>query len=76
MKITEMQDKLEGLQNRLSTIYETTNAISASLDYQIIRADQVGFAMSGVLENMDRAVREIGDLIEETIKMRAVVESL
>lgn len=76
MKITEMQDKLEKVQNRLSAIYETTNAVSASLEYQILRADQVGFAMSGIMENIDIAVREIGDLVEETIKVRSVVESL
>ena len=76
MKVTEMQGRLEQVQNRLSTIYETTNAISASLDYQILRAEQIGFAMAGVLENINTTVREVGDLIEEAIKMRGVVESL
>lgn len=76
MKITEMQDRLEQVQNRLGTIYETTNAVSASLGYQILRADQVGFAMSGILENIDIAVREVGDLVEETIKVRSVIEGL
>lgn len=76
MKLTEIQDRLEEIQNRLSTIYETTNAISASLDYEILTADQIGFAMAGVLENIDTTVREVGTLVEETIRMRKVVGSL
>lgn len=76
MKITEMQDRLEGIQNRLCAVYETTNAISASLECQILRADQIGFAMSGVMDSIDKAAREVGELVEETIKIGKVVESL
>lgn len=76
MKISEMQNKLETLQNKLYVIYETTNAVAASLDQEILKADQVGFAMSGITDSIDSVIDDIGLLVEESIKMREVVENL
>lgn len=76
MKIAELWDKLEDIQNKLCVIYETTNAVGASLDQQILKADQVGFAISGITDNVGSVIKEVESLVEETMKMKKVIESL
>lgn len=76
MKIAELWDKLEDIQNKLYVIYETTNAIGASLDQQILKADQVGFAISGITDNVGSVIKEVENFVEETMKIKKVIESL
>lgn len=76
MKITEMQDRLEDLQNNLSIVSETANAIEASLSEGILTVDNVRWALIGVIRGIDKAVADSGNLIESMIKIRSAVEAL
>lgn len=76
MKISEMWDKLEDIQNKLLVIYETTNAVGSSLDQQILRADQVGFAISGITDNIGAVIKEVDTLVSETMKLKSIIENL
>lgn len=76
MRISELWDKLEDVQNKLLVIYETTNAVGSSLDQQILRADQVGFAISGITDNIGSVITEVENLVDEAIRLKKVIESL
>lgn len=76
MKISEMQDELQELQNDLSIILETVNAVESSLLENVLKPAQVGWALTGAVRSLEKAVNDTETLINETIKMRAVVEKL
>lgn len=76
MKLSEMQSQLENLQNDLSIISETTTAIESSLDEGILTAGQLGWALIGVIRNIEKAVDDSGKLVEALIKIRSAVEGL
>lgn len=76
MKITELQDRLETLQLKLSIIHETSNAIEICLENNGLRADQLEFVMLGITESIKKAANEVEKLVNETIKMRATIDRL
>lgn len=76
MKITEMQDHLEDLQNNLSIVSETANAIEASLSEGILTVDNVRWALIGVIRDINKAVSDSEKLVDAVIKIRSAVEGL
>lgn len=76
MKITEMQDRLEDLQNNLSIVSETANAIEASLSEGILTVDNVRWALIGVIRDINNAVADSEKLVDAMIKIRSAVEGL
>ena len=76
MKITEMQDRLEDLQNELLIISETTTAIETSLNEGNLDSSQIKWAFLGVVRNIDESAKEAGNLVKEFAEMRSVIESL
>ncbi len=76
MKISEMQDKLQELQNDLSIISETVNAVESSLTEGVLKPGQVGWALIGAVRSLENAVDDTEALINETIQMQAVLEKL
>lgn len=76
MKLSEMQSQLENLQNDLSIISETTTAIETSLDEGVLTSGQLGWALIGVIRNIEKAVDDSGKLVEAMIKIRSTVEGL
>lgn len=76
MKITEVQDHLEDLQNNLSIVSETANAIEASLSEGILTVDNVRWALIGVIRDINKAVSDSEKLVDAMIKIRSAVEGL
>ncbi len=76
MKITEMQDRLEELQNELLIIYETATAIETSLNEGNLTSSQIGWALIGVIRSIDKSVKDVESLVEEVLEKRKVIENL
>ncbi len=76
MKISEMQDRLEELQNDLLIIYETATTIETSMNTGTLSYSQVGWAFLGVIRNIDKSVKDVESLLNEVSEKRSVIESL
>ena len=76
MKITEMQDRLEELQNELLIILETATAIETSLNEGSLTSSQIGWALIGVIRSIDKSVKDVESLVEEVLKKGKVIENL
>lgn len=76
LKITEMQDRLEDLQNELLIIYETATAIETSLNEGNLTSSQIGWALIGVIRSIDKSVKDVESLVEEVLEKRKVIENL
>ncbi len=76
MKISEMQDRLEELQNDLLIIYETATTIEISINEGGLTSSQIGWALNGVTRNIDKSVKDVGSLLNEVSEKRSVIESL
>lgn len=76
MKIYEMQERLEELQGELSIISETANAIESSLNEGILRADQIGWALIGIIRNIDKSIKDVEMLIDGSLEARKTLEKL
>lgn len=76
MKLTEMQTELENLQVKLHVAYETLLAVNSSLNFGILRAEQVEFVMSSVENELQTAIKDADVIIEEVIKTRKVLEKI
>ncbi len=76
MKITEMQDRLEELENELLIILETATAIETSLNEGNLTSSQVGWALIGVIRSIDKSVKDVESLVEEVLEKRKVIENL
>lgn len=76
MKISEMQDELQNLQNDLSIVLETVNAVQSSLLENILKPDQVGWALTGAVRSLEKAVNDTETLISETIRLQSVLNQL
>ena len=76
MKITEMQDRLEELQNELLIISETATAIETSLNEGNLTSSQIGWALIGVIRSIDKSVKDVESLVEEVLEKRKVIENL
>lgn len=76
MKISEMQDRLEDLQNELLIISETATAIETSLNEGNLTSSQIGWAFLGVVRSIDKSVKDVENLVEEVLEKRKVIESL
>ncbi len=76
MKIAEMQDRLEELQNELLIISETATAIQISLNEGNLTSSQVGWALIGVIRSIDKSVKDVESLVEEVLEKRKVIENL
>ncbi len=76
MKITEMQDRLEELQNELLIILETATAIETSLNEGSLTSSQIGWALIGVIRSIDKSVKDVESLVEEVLEKRKVIENL
>lgn len=57
MKISEMQDRLEDLQNELLIISETATAIETSLNEGNLTSSQIGWALIGVIRSIDKSAK-------------------
>lgn len=76
MKIAEMQDRLEELQNELLIISETATAIQISLNEGNLTSSQIGWALIGVIRSIDKSVKDVESLVEEVLEKRKVIENL
>lgn len=76
MKISEMQDRLEDLQNELLIISETATAIETSLNEGNLTSSQIGWALIGVIRSIDKSAKDTENLVEEVLEKRKVIESL
>ena len=76
MKIIEMQDRLEELQNELLIISETATAIETSLNEGSLTSSQIGWALIGVIRSIDKSVKDVESLVEEVLEKRKVIENL
>ena len=76
MKITEIQDRLEDLQNELLIISETATVIETSLNEGSLTSSQVGWALIGVIRSIDKSVKDVESLVEEMLEKRKVIENL
>ena len=76
MKIIEMQDRLEELQNELLIILETATLIETSLSAGSLTSSQVGWALIGVIRSIDKSVKDVERLVEEMLEKRKVIENL
>lgn len=74
MKLTEMQFELENLQVKLHVAYETLLAVNTSLNFGMLKAEQVEFAMSSVENGLQTAIKDADVIIEEIIKTRKALE--
>lgn len=73
-KLSELQTNIEKLENDLLIIYETSNAIETSLDSEMVSAKDMGWALIGVIRNIDNAVKDAGKIVQSVIDMRKVLD--
>lgn len=73
-KISEMQTNMEKLENDLLIIYETANAIETALDSEMVTAKDIGWALIGVVRNIDNAVKDAGKIVQSVIDMQKVLD--
>ncbi|MCI8409295.1 MAG: hypothetical protein HFJ09_08520 [Lachnospiraceae bacterium] len=76
MKITELESRLENLESDLQIILETVDVIEISLSSGILKEHKAGWALTGVIKNIDNAIKEVETLAEETINIRSNLENL
>lgn len=76
MGITEIQEKLEEIQNDLCITYETSHAIESVLTQRILDIDKLSFALMGVTERIGQSEKAVGEIVEEIIKIRSIVNQM
>lgn len=76
MTISEIQDGLEAVQNELMIISETTTAVEASLAEEILSPDKLMWALVGIIRSIDKAVQDVGALVNGAIEVRGVLDKL
>lgn len=76
MKISELEDRLENVTNNLMTVYETINAIGASLDAGGVKAENLTYAIGGVQKCVYETVSEVEGLVVEVIKVKNILQEL
>lgn len=76
MKITELENRLEDLGNDLQIILETVDVIEISLSSGVLKEHKAGWALTGVIKNVDNAIKEVETLVNETINIRRNLENL
>lgn len=76
MKILELEDGLENLQNELLIIYETANALEIPLGEGALNPEQVCFVLSGITQNIRKAAGTAEKLVGETMKIRSMLADL
>lgn len=76
MKLYEMQNRQEAVQNKLCAIHETVNAIGASLEQGLLKGEQVGYALMDIADSIGNVTREMQGLVEGIIEAQKILESL
>lgn len=76
MKLSELQDELEDLQNKLTVIYETANALEITQERGELTSEQANWILDGIIENIEKSEEKAGKLVEEVIKMCSILKSL
>ena len=76
MKIHEMQGKLEDLGNDLLIISETAGAIETSLDSELLTANQVGWALIGIVKSLEKAVKDVDEMVKGVIGICSTFDSI
>lgn len=73
-KLYELQSSMEKLENDLLIIYETSNAIETSLDSEMVTAKDMGWALIGIVRDIDNAVKDANKIVQSVIDMRKVLD--
>lgn len=76
MKISELEDKLENVNNKLMMVHETADAISMAVDQGGMKAENLTYAIGGISKSTYEATRDIESLVNEVIKIKAVLQEL
>lgn len=76
MKLSELQDELEDLQNQLTVIYETANALEITQGRGELTPERANWILVGIRENIKKSEEKAGKLVEEVIKMCSILKSL
>lgn len=76
MKVLELEDRLESLQNDLLIIYETANALEIPLAEGALNLEQVSLVLVGITKNIRKTAESIGELVEGTMGIRKTLEEL
>ena len=76
MNIHEIQGRLEDLGNDLLIISETAEVIEVSLDSDLLTADKVCWALFGVVRGLEKAVKDVYEMVKGSMDICKTLESL
>lgn len=76
MKILDLENKLETLEGDLLITYETVNALQILLSERSITVEQADTILWGITNSISNSVENAKRSVEETIKIRKILESL
>jgi len=76
MKILELEDGLESLENELLIICETANALEIPLGEGALEPEQVCFVLAGITKGIRESSGMAGKLAGEMIKIRGMLADL
>ncbi len=76
MKIHEMLERLEELGNNLLIISETAGVIETSLGGELLSADQVGWALIGIVRSLEKTAKDVDEMVQGAMGICKTIESL
>ena len=76
MKILDLENKLEDVENDLLIIYETANALHILLSEGSVMAEQADTVLWGITNSVSDSLKSVKYLVEETMKTRRILESI
>lgn len=71
-----MQDKLEDLQYELSIVSGTVNVANTVLGTETVTKEEICLVLEGAVRNLDNSIANVRILVDESIKMCAVLKQL
>lgn len=76
MKISDMENKMEALENDLFIIYQTANALYVILNKSSITVEQAEDVLRIIMDNVADSIKNVKYLVEETATARRILESI
>ncbi|MCI9025248.1 MAG: hypothetical protein HFG92_12530 [Dorea sp.] len=76
MKILDLENKLEDVENNLLIIYETANALHILLSEGGIKIEQADAILWGITNDVFDSLENVKCLVEEIMEIRGILKSI
>lgn len=76
MKILDLENKLEDVENELLIIYETANALHFLLSEGAITMEQADAVLWGITNDVSDSLENVKCLVKETMEIRNLLQSI